>query len=363
MSQGSHSPDTLFIVVEPDMCMYKVDAAARLELVQNRMPEDKFQNYESFGASIDDPVAKESFMKALEQWRTYQKECGLDNVPWPRNADQPASRAPVPPWHKPKPYSAVQSVPAMPKKEKATNDESKLNCIPMELHDLVLYSNAAARLGRDGLLWGGWNASQWSETKSARSCSPASGAHLVMVSTKGARFLMDKRDEIPNMHMGNFLAKKCGLEWQEELGSAYICPPIGSYSEHESTTTPGQVLMSHFDAIWAQEGTRPLKVGDKPRFICGFTEKGPANFLHKTGLDFSCPEVRKSYNWVTQAPPGMPDHIAGLQRWHTGIAEDLSPSPHTWYIKYSPLRVSSQPPVGPSQLSVSVGNSFTNEFL
>ena len=355
MSQGSHSPDTLFIVVEPDMCMYKVDAAARLELVQNRMPEDKFKNYESFGASIGDPVAKESFMKALEQWRKYQKECGLDNVPWPRNADQPASRAPVPPWHKPKPYSAVQSVPAMPKKEKATNEESKLNRIPMELHDLVLYSNAAARLGRDGLLWGGWNASQWSETKSARSCSPASGAHLVCVTTKGARFLMDKRDEIPNMHMGNFLAKKCGLEWQEELGSAYICPPIGSYSEHESTTTPGQVLMSHFDAKWAQEGTRPLKVGDKPRFICGFTEKGPANWLHKTGLDFSCPEVRKSYNWVTQAPPGMPDHIAGLQRWHTGIAEDLSPSPHTWYIKCSPLRVSSQPPVGPSQLSVSVG--------
>jgi hypothetical protein len=58
MSQGSHSPDTLFIVVEPDMCMYKVDAAARLELVQNRMPEEKFQNYESFAASIGDPVAK-----------------------------------------------------------------------------------------------------------------------------------------------------------------------------------------------------------------------------------------------------------------------------------------------------------------
>ena len=66
MSQGSHSPDTLFIVIEPDMCMYKVDAAARLELVQNRMPEDKFKNYESFGASIEDPIAKESFMKSLE---------------------------------------------------------------------------------------------------------------------------------------------------------------------------------------------------------------------------------------------------------------------------------------------------------
>ena len=65
MSQGSRSPDTLFIVVEPDMCMYKVDAAARLELVQNRMPEDKFQNYESFGASIGGPGRKGEFHEEL----------------------------------------------------------------------------------------------------------------------------------------------------------------------------------------------------------------------------------------------------------------------------------------------------------
>ena len=58
MSQGSHSLDTLWIIVEPDMYMYKIDAAARLELVQPRMPEDKIEDYESVGASIVDPTAR-----------------------------------------------------------------------------------------------------------------------------------------------------------------------------------------------------------------------------------------------------------------------------------------------------------------
>ena len=202
-----------------------------------------------------------------------------------------------------------------------------MNAVSSELLDLVLYFNAASRLGRKGLLWCGWNASQWSETKKCRNTSPAAGAHLVMVSTEGARFLMSKRDEIDNMHMGNFLSKKCGLQWQHELGAAYVCPPVGSYSRHPSTTTVGQILMSHFDAKWAQEGTRPYKPGHVPRYICGFTEKGPAAYLHKDGIGLRNADVRNSYLWLTQAPPGMSRHLVGLQDWHRDRVEDhLTPT-------------------------------------
>ena len=91
--------------------------------------------------------------------------------------------------------------------------------------------------------------------------------------------------------------------------------------------------MSHFEATWAQEGTRPYEPEDKPRFICGFTEQGPANYLHKTGIDFREPAVRDSYLWVTQAPPGMPDHFAGLQDWHRDVIADHTPYPHPWDCK------------------------------
>ena len=65
MSQGSHPPDTVWIIVEPDMCMFKVDGASRIELAQGRMPENKFEEYEEFGAAITDPAKRAAFLKKL----------------------------------------------------------------------------------------------------------------------------------------------------------------------------------------------------------------------------------------------------------------------------------------------------------
>ena len=318
MSQGQHSADTLWIVVEPDMCMYKIDAAARTELVAGRMSDQQFERYEDFGATIQDVTAQRVFYQHLEKWRALKVEHGVDHVPWPRDADSlpdPKSQPP-PPWRKKGSFKDPKPVPVLPKVTKVAAGNTTVERISPELLDLCLYFNASSRLGRGGMLWAGWNASQWSDTSKCRSTSPAAGAHLVMVSTQGARFLMSKRDEIPNMHMGNFLSKKCGYEWQHELGAAYLQPPVGSYMEHMSSTTPGQLLKDHFGAKWAQEGTRPTKEGDKPRWICGFTEKGPAAYLHEKGLDFNDADVRKSYYWLTEAPAGMPECLCGPQEWH-----------------------------------------------
>ena len=93
MSQGTHSPDTAWLVLEPDMCMYKIDAAARLELVQARMPGEKFADYESFAESIEDPKSKATFLESLEKWRVPRSVAGIQHAPWP----QAATSEPSPP--------------------------------------------------------------------------------------------------------------------------------------------------------------------------------------------------------------------------------------------------------------------------
>ncbi len=137
-----------------------------------------------------------------------------------------------------------------------------------------------------------------------------------MITATGARFFCDRRSEIPDMHMGNFLNKMCGMKWQAELGSSYIQPPIGSFVEHESTTTPCAILSSHFDSKWAQEGARIEKPGQQLRYICGFAVKGTAHWLHTEGIDLRQESVRSSFIWRTQAVPRMPEKLTGLQEWH-----------------------------------------------
>jgi hypothetical protein len=185
MSQGTHPPDTVWCVVEPDMCMYKIDAAARLELVQARMPEEKFADYESFAESIEDPKAKATFLESLEKWRDHQSVAGIQHAPWPAAATSEPSPHVLPPWRRsqvPK-RAPPKDVPVLDKADKASSEKTKMNQISEELLDLVLYFNAACRCGRKGLLWCGWNASQWTETKegsqyeSSGRCSLSHGQH------------------------------------------------------------------------------------------------------------------------------------------------------------------------------------------
>lgn len=192
MSQGQHSPDTAWIVVEPDMCIYSIDAKSRVELTQGRMSNSKFHQYEDFGAQIEDVASKRIFFEHLEKWRALKTETGLDHVPWPRHASsQPdVAERPPPPWRKQESSKAPEPVPDLEKVKKVTEGNAIDAKVSPELLDMVLYFNASGRLGRGGLLWCGWNATQWSDNGKCRSTSPAAGAHLVMLSTEGARFLM-----------------------------------------------------------------------------------------------------------------------------------------------------------------------------
>ncbi len=89
-----------------------------------------------------------------------------------------------------------------------------------ELEDLVVYFNASARVGRRGMLWCGWNASQWKDQGAkTRNTSPAAGAHCVLITTWATRLLLAKVEDnlVPDMHMGNFLSKNVDMSGSMSL--------------------------------------------------------------------------------------------------------------------------------------------------
>ena len=119
--------------------------------------------------------------------------------------------------------------------------------------------------------------------KGVRMTSPLTGAQLCMITTKCARQLLPLWQAEPDSHMGTFFRQKLGLEWQDELGCAYVCPPIGGFFTHKSTTCSTEkierVLGTHFDSKWSQAGTRKMNEHQQHRWICGFTASGPAKWL------------------------------------------------------------------------------------
>jgi len=316
MASNVHADDTLFIIVEPDFCIYEVDAAARLELVYKRLDVGRPEAYEDFGDEIADPAKKAAFLQTLQEWRTTGQAVGSSLLPWPparvRTAASSSTTA------QEQLSEELPPVPVLDRPPKMTEVNTHFGK-HSSLEDLVLYANAAHRCQRGNLIWVGWNASQWSAgTTKTRGTSPTSGAQCVMLSNVGAKFLDEKAKAglIPDMHMGNFLSKYCGLQWQWELGACYIQPPIGSFVPHESTTTPGAFLQTHFKSKWAQEGTRPEKENHQLRYICGFSQKGVAHWMHTWGIDLRDDAIRQHYIWKTEAMPGQLPDLCGLQSWH-----------------------------------------------
>jgi len=83
------------------------------------------------------------------------------------------------------------------------------------LHDLQALFTAGSRCGRRGFGWLGWSAAQWSEGgRKTRRQSPASGAHLSMMTSECARKLLPLWLKERDTHMGAFCAAKLGLQWQ-----------------------------------------------------------------------------------------------------------------------------------------------------
>ena len=161
------------------------------------------------------------------------------------------------------------------------------------LLDVVDIANTAARNGCGDFVWLGWDASHWTggaeekQTWKIRKESPTSGAHLSIMTTKGARFLMEKikASELPKGHMGHqfiyWLLRYQGMGGlpNPEFGACYIVPPLGGYMSHKTTwMRQGREanLLSHWAAKWMQEGSRTedFKGRIKTRKLVHYREEG-----------------------------------------------------------------------------------------
>ena len=334
MSHPSHPEDTLFIVVEPDFRFYAKEAESqRSEYEREAAAGCRYDDW----LALKDALPKEhqaAFQRDFGRWATAQAED--QNAPWPMDAEsfpsESAKAEETGAWH---PGSwekelvdwGAQCTVVYSRPHQAPVSAHRPESVSEELVDLCALFCAAARAGKGGLLWAGWSASQWGAGgKKVRKMSPSSGAHLVLVTTECARKLLPKALKLQDTHMGYFLGDRCGLDWQDYLGSAYLWPPVGGFWTHISTTcsSPDQPveLNHHFNHGWTQEGTRRREAGHVHRRICRFTREGPAVFY---GNPVRLPEQLEALVWRTEPPPGTPDESCGLRYYHYGVSVTNKP--------------------------------------
>ena len=330
MAHESHAEDTLFVIAEPDFRFRANEAQSqRHQFDEQEAQASMFGSWSELLEAL--PVHEQpAFKRDFDKWVAAQTKD--QNAPWPSDAeavfterDKGSSQderweATRVNWGER--VSMVYRRPGKPPSSAFTPDR-----ISEELHDLHGLFTAACRQGRDGFCWCGWNAAQWSEGgKKTRKCSPASGAHLSMMTTACARKLLPLAQQEQDTHMGFFFGNKLGLAWQHYLGSSYLWPPVGGYWTHVSTTcsTPSKPreLQHHFGHKWSQEGTRKLRPGHTHRYIMAFTARGPAVFLSGP---VQLPQDLPSLVWITEPPPGTPEACCGPRYSLKGITPRNKP--------------------------------------
>ena len=334
MAHESHAPDTTFIIAEPDFVFYREDGEAHLKYMSSLdAVACQYSHYDEM-AELLPARAQKSFRAELQQ---YLKDLKNDkNAPWPLEPPEPID--PNCPEQEKMRWTAEAAdlgyglTYCFSRKNKPPPEGFKPEDISDHLHDLQAYMTAASRLGRGGFLWCGWNVVQWksgdTKSKGVRKTCPLTGAQLSMMTSKCARELLPVWLQEKDTHMGTFFSQKMGLQWQEWLGCAYVYPPIGGYFTHKSTTCSTEkterVLQSHFEDKWCQAGTRKENEDQVHRWICGFTAKGPAQWLHQN--EIRLPEELPGLRWYTQAPKGTRNDQMGWRYYHEGISPANKPA-------------------------------------
>ena len=117
--------------------------------------------------------------------------------------------------------------------------------------------------------------------------------------------------------MGTTLAhllKTYQKDFKPEFGACYLCPPVGNFIAHKTTTNKYvRILPSHFEESWCQGGTRKNDAFGHwhHRELCHYTEKGNPEFIRKI-----TPSDDLALWWKTKANPEHPDEGLGVQFWH-----------------------------------------------
>ena len=98
-------------------------------------------------------------------------------------------------------------------------------------------------------------------------------------------------------------------EDRSRFGACYVCPPVGNFTAHETTTNKNvRILPSHWDESWCQGGTRKdEKCGfDHTRWLCHYTLEGNPDWIAAVQ-----PSNDTNKLWKTLAPAAHPDEGNG----------------------------------------------------
>ena len=254
MADERLTDDTVFLVFEGDYCLLQSDEEARQDwdAAQDKIGLKLRATYELAAALPADKAygfqnqylrwyAKDVFDKQVHEPTPFPEQLSTDGFARPK-------AYPKMPMRTSKARTATGdeqiTIDGPPEKDAmaVTNDHSQF------LLDVLDIANIAARKGIGDFIWLGWDASHWTGgpqercTWNVRQQSPTAGAHLSIMTTKGARFLMEKlkNGELPKGHMGHqfiyWLSKFQGTATKPnpEFGASYIVPPLGGYMSHDT---------------------------------------------------------------------------------------------------------------------------------
>jgi hypothetical protein len=188
---------------------------------------------------------------------------------------------------------------AMPTRKPTAEEMSQ---VKQEVKDLVYMCTIAHRAGRGGITWLSWIPAAPGR-KPARSQSIKSGSTLIGITAAAARRLQDMISNMPPRHF-DLLLLDLLKDNQQDLRGSYVVPPVGHYCQHTSGCDLSLgIRETSWDASWCQGGTRPQGPHEQPRWICGFTKKGPPVWLARVPLPSA---TEQDLCWKTLRPTATP---------------------------------------------------------
>ena len=207
MANAMHTEDTLFFVAEGDFRIYEEDC-------QRELSQFEYEATQRRALTVRRQCSSFKWYAPMDT----DLPDGAESVTAPSEATGSASAAPAPPassstapprsgaevplweqWDVPlarevrdildEPDTQIFESPHLPSAEENTEPTP-------ELLDLICLCTKAHRLGRGNFVWLGWNASP-SGGVPRRAQSIGNGSQLIAVTTKGARWLLNRLEVLP----------------------------------------------------------------------------------------------------------------------------------------------------------------------
>jgi len=281
MSDATHAPDTLFLVMEEDWRLYpqeaRVDAKAVVEHMSRTLPRrqgssSSVQTWLNEGGATGNPYVD------LDTTLINPHTRGGEPIPLPDRGGEERPRTD-------EPFASVSrstfegALGAEVPRVRKPKGGGKGKEVCEEVKDLMKMCTIAHRQGVGHLVWLSWEASN----KRGYKCQIGHGSTLVAVSVEGAKRLKAAfaAGSIEKGHFDLVL-----LQWLRDrgaaaahlLGASYVYPAVGSYVEHQSGCDPGIGRReSSWTKTWVQPGTRATGPDDRNRWLCGFTGERKGN--------------------------------------------------------------------------------------